>query len=181
MRAFIGIPIPEALIKKISQIQREFKDFDIKFVEPENLHFNLRFLGETEKIPEIKAILKDISTEFKSFEIKVSGLGVFPSKNYIRVVWIGVKDGYQDIVSLAKRINEKLAEIGFKKETRFEPHLTLGRARTGRNKQGLLKKINELETTEIGSMAVNNIVLFQSQLSPKGPTYKEIFSVELHE
>ncbi len=178
MRIFIGIPIPGDLTKKITQIQREFKDFDIKFVEPENLHFNLKFLGETEKVPEIKGILEEISKEFKPFKINISGLGVFPSKNYIRVIWIGIKHGRQDMVSLAQAIDEKLTNIGFKKESRFEPHLTLGRVRTGRNKQSLLEKINI--DAEIGPMVVNKLILFQSQLSPKGPTYKEIFSVELH-
>ena len=37
----------------------------------------------------------------------------------------------------------------------------------------------ELENIEIGTMKVEKLVLFQSKLSPKGPTYEEVFSIEL--
>ena len=44
MRAFIAIEIPEELKVRISKVREDFRDFDIKFVEKENFHFNLKFL-----------------------------------------------------------------------------------------------------------------------------------------
>ncbi len=181
MRAFLGIPISNDLKSEIIKIQDRFSDFDIKFVESENLHFNLKFFKEidNEKVKKLKEILEKISTQFKPFEIEISGTGAFPSKSYIRVIWLGVKQGYQMFKSLVDTIETSLEALGFEKEDRFIPHLTLGRVRSGRNKNELLILIRKLEDVEIGKMMIDKIILFQSKLSPKGPIYEEVFNVEL--
>lgn len=180
MRAFIGIEIPEELKQKIIDLQEKFEDFDIKFVEKENLHFNLKFLGETdeEKIEKIKKILKEITEQFESFEVKVHGMGVFPNKNYIRVVWLGVKEGYQQMLALAESVENAVVSLGFEKG-KFEPHLTLGRVRSGRNRNELLLAIRKNENADIGSFKIKEIKIIESKLSPKGPVYEEIFSAHL--
>ena len=181
MRAFLGISIPEDLKQRIMQIQDNFADFDIKFVEIENLHFNLRFFEEIEddKIEKLRMILEETCKHFEPFEINISGLGTFPNKNYIRVIWIGVKDGYQAFITLAEAIDSALNNLGFLREEKFVPHLTLGRVRSGRNKDELLLTIRKIENMEIGKMIVNEIKLFQSILTPNGPIYKEILSIKL--
>lgn len=181
MRVFIGINISEDLKPKIFQLQNKFSNFDIKFVEPENLHFNLKFFREIEEdqLEKIKKILEEVSKQFEPFEIKITGLGAFPSKNYIRVIWLGVKDGYQIFTSLAETIENYLEAIGFEREKRFIPHLTLGRVRSGRNKNELLILMRELENIEIGSMKIQKIKLFQSKLGPTGPIYEEVFEISL--
>ena len=181
MRAFLGVSIPEDLKQKIMQIHDNFSDFDIKFVETENLHFNLRFFEEIEddRIEELKKSLEEVCKSFEPFEINVTGLGFFPNKNYIRVIWIGVKDGYQAFVALAEAIDNALSNLGFLREEKFVPHLTLGRVRSGRNRDELLLAIRKLEDIEIGKMIVNEIKLFQSKLTPNGPVYKEVFSINL--
>jgi len=178
MRAFLGIPIPENLKSVIEKIQDKFSNFDIKFVELENLHFNLRFFEELKEIDKVKELLESISNQFYPFEIKIAGIGAFPSKNYVRVIWLGVKEGYQDLVNLAEIINNSLENLGFKSEERFVPHLTLGRVRSGRNKNELITLLKELENIEVGKMKVNELILFQSILSPEGPEYKEVFKVK---
>ena len=181
MRAFLGIQIPDNLKAKIIKTQDSFSDFDIKFVESDNLHFNLKFFKEieNEKVKKLKDVLEKISTQFEPFEIKISGIGAFPSKNYIRVIWLGVKQGYQMFKSLVDTIETALEALGFEKENRFIPHLTLGRVRSGRNKNELLILLRKLEDIEIGKMMVDKIILFQSKLSPKGPTYEELFNVKI--
>jgi len=181
MRAFLGISIPENLKQEITQIQDNFSNFDIKFVEPENLHFNLRFFEEIEdeRIEELRKSLGEICKQFEPFEINITGLGAFPSKNYIRVIWIGVKEGYQTFVALVEAIDNALNNLGFMREEKFIPHLTLGRVRSGRNRNELLLTIRKLEDIEIGKMKVDEIKLFQSNLTPNGPVYKEVFSIKL--
>jgi len=181
MRVFLGIDIPNELKQKIIYVQNRFSDFDIKFVEPENLHFNLKFFGDVEekKVEKLKEVLEKICKQFEPFVINISGLGTFPSKNYIRVIWLGVKEGYQTFLSLSQTINNAIETLGFGKENRFVPHLTLGRVRSGRNKNELLVMIRKFEDIEIGKMKVDEIKLFQSKLSPSGPVYKEVFKIEL--
>jgi 2'-5' RNA ligase len=177
MRAFLGISIPDELKPRIESIQDNFYNFDIKFVEKENLHFNLKFFGEIdeEKTKKLKKVLEDICKQFKPFEIKISGVGAFPNRNYVRVIWLGVKDGYQALASLAEMIEKALESMGFETEEKFVPHLTLGRVRSGRNKNELIALLKELENVEIGKMTVDKITLFQSKLSPNGPVYEEVF------
>jgi 2'-5' RNA ligase len=183
MRAFLGIPILEDLKPRIESIQDNFYNFDIKFVEKENLHFNLKFFREIdeEKIEQLKRILEDICKQFQSFEIKISGIGAFPNRNYVRVIWLGVKDGYQALASLAEMIEKALESMGFEIEEKFVPHLTLGRVRSGRNKNELIALLKELENVEIGKMNIDKVILFQSKLSPNGPIYEELFRIKLNE
>ncbi len=181
MRAFLGISVPEALKPEILKVQEKFSEFDIKFVEPENLHFNLKFFREIsdEGIEKLKAVLQDVCKGMKPFEVNVKGLGVFPSKSYIRVLWLGVKEGHDELVSLAENVLNSIESLGFFEDEKFVPHLTLGRVRIVRSKEDMISRINELEDLEIGRMKVEEIVLFQSKLSPSGPKYEEVFKVRL--
>jgi len=180
MRTFVAVLIPEELKDKIINLQNKFSLFDIKLVEKENLHFNLKFLGEVPEssINQIKEKLKIAVKIFEPFKIKIAGVGAFPSKTYIRVIWLGVKDGYQNLLALANSIEDTLAD--FRRENRkFEPHLTLGRIRSGKNKEDLKALVDSMKDFEIGEMEVKEIKLMQSKLSPKGPEYSEVFSVKL--
>jgi 2'-5' RNA ligase len=181
MRAFLGISIPEELKPRIISIQDKFLDFDIKFVEQENLHFNLKFFRELsdDDVERLKKLLDDVCKRFQPFNIKISGVGAFPNKNYIRVLWLGVKDGYQILASLAEMIENSLESLGYESEEKFVPHLTLGRVRSGRNKNEMIVLLKELEDVEIGEMEIKEITLFQSKLSPDGPVYEELFKIIL--
>ncbi len=181
MRAFVGIPIPEKLKPKIVKIQERFSRFDIKLVEPENLHFNLKFIKEIgeDKIEVLKKEIEKVVSIFEPFSLKVASFGVFPNEKYLRVIWLGVKDGKETLIALAKEVNNSLEKFGLRKEAKFVPHLTLGRVRSGKNKEEILRIIEELKDVDIGEMRVEKVVLFKSTLTSKGPIYEEIFSVNL--
>ena len=55
VRFFVSIEIPENVIEKIKEIQRVLPEFEGKFIEPENLHLTLKFLGENseERLKEV--------------------------------------------------------------------------------------------------------------------------------
>ena len=179
MRAFIAVPLPEELREKVQTLQEriEMTDADIKFVGPDELHYNLKFLGEitAEQTEQLKALLNGVASQFEPFNLHAAGFGAFPSKSYARVVWIGAKAGSQELKAMVELLDLKLGEMGFKKEERpFEPHLTVGRVRSSRNKPELLVLLRELENLDIGAFEVRNIVLFESKLGPQGPTYNPV-------
>ena len=178
MRAFLGIPIHGDLKDKIILAQKRFSQFDIKFVEPVNFHFNLKFFSELEegKIEDVKAAVSSACRKYRPFDIKIAGVGAFPSKERARVVWLGVDLGNENLVSLGDSIQKELQNIGFEGEI-FTPHLTLGRVRSFN--ASLSKHIEELEDFEAGIMKVEKIVLFQSTLCPSGPVYGALFNVLL--
>ena len=180
-RGFIAIDINVTpnilnLLKDITN-----SNADIKLVEPQNIHTTLKFLGDVQEdnIDEIEQIMKDSVKEIEPFTLKLSGTGVFPNQNYIRVVWIGIKDA-EIIEIISRSIDERLSQLGFKREKRgFSAHLTIGRVKTAKNKQLLLKAIERYKDFEFSTQEVNSIKLKKSDLTPKGPIYTTLRDVKL--
>jgi RNA 2',3'-cyclic 3'-phosphodiesterase len=181
MRAFLGIPVPDALKEKIVQVQGRLSMFDIKFVEPNNFHFNLKFFGELDeaKIPELKAKIDDACRGVRPFEIRIAGTGAFPNSNFIRVLWLDVKDGREELVSLGEKVQKSIESLGYGAEDRFVPHLTLGRVRSNSDNAAIANAMEKLKDSEIGMMKVDRIVLFRSILGANGPIYEEVFKISL--
>ncbi|MEM3431470.1 MAG: RNA 2',3'-cyclic phosphodiesterase [Candidatus Micrarchaeia archaeon] len=177
MRAFIAIEIPNEIKERLIQFQEEIKTRfkkEVKIVEPENLHFTLKFFPEIDEnaVEKIKDTIKNI--EFDAFEIKCRGLGVFPNENYIRVIWVG-GDSNGKLEEIEKILLERLAAIGFKKEKneKFVAHLTLARVKQKINFKDFLVKHKE---KDFGSFMITKdmIKLKKSQLTPKGPIYSDL-------
>ena len=171
MRLFVGITIEPN--EKIKEILAETKKLGLRTVAEENLHINLKFLGEVDegKMEEIKNAL-DSAKGFGGFEVELMGIGAFPNANFIRVVWIGVKS--DKVVALAKLIDGELTRVGFNKETSYTPHVTL--ARVARKVEGIKSLLSE---DNFGVQTVEEVHLMKSGLSPKGPKYDKIYSVRL--
>ena len=180
-RGFIAIDINATtnLVEFENELART--GADLKLVEPKNIHITLKFLGDVEEdqIDEIEQIMKESVKESKPFAIKLKGTGVFPNENYIKVLWIGIEGG-QIIETIAVNIDERLTKLGFKKEKRgFSPHLTIGRVKTAKNKQILIKTIEDYRDTEFSTEDVKMIKLMKSDLTPKGPIYTTMREVTL--
>lgn len=178
-RCFLAIPINEELKEKIVEIQKKLalSGTDAKFVEKENFHFNLKFFGylTNPEIEKISSVIENVIKNEKQFEIEISGIGTFPSPNSIRVVWLGISKGREQIVQLANNLENAFSKIGIEQENRpFEPHLTLCRIRSPKNIEALKKIIKEEQNINIGKMKISQIILYKSILSKKGPTYTEL-------
>lgn len=184
MRLFVAVNIPEELKDKIAEVQSRLKKvpLDIRWVDNENFHLTLKFLGEVsdqKRESVISAVSKAVKG-FGVFSVSFYGLGVFPNINRPRVVWVGVKEGETKLKELAARIDNELLQYDFEKEKRdFSGHLTLGRVRSLKNISDLSKKIPAYEKTDFGSFAAANVDLMQSNLSPKGARYTCIKSMSI--
>jgi 2'-5' RNA ligase len=180
-RGFIAIDItatPQMITfeKEIAQTGA-----DVKLVELENIHITVKFLGDTDEnhIDAIEQSMKESISKIKPFPITLKGTGVFPNQNYLKVIWIGIMDK-GNIQTIAKAIDTTLAPLGFKKETRgFSPHLTVGRVKTARNKDQLLKVIGHYTETEFTVQKVQSLILKKSDLTPKGPIYTNLREILL--
>lgn len=184
MRCFIAVDIEEKLKTQLEEIQKKIMvcEADIKYVERENIHLTLKFLGniDEEKIEPINKALLRVADEYSPFEIEVGGVGVFPNPSYLRVIWVGISKGQDKLCEIHKRIEENLYPLGFKRENRgFSGHITLGRVKSPRNKAKLVEVLSQLRDVQIGTQTVDSIELKRSQLSPTGPVYTTLRSVEL--
>ena len=148
----------------------------VKPVRKQNFHFTFIFLGETDlqTIDKIKAKLSEL--QFEPIKITYTGIGGFPNSNYARVIWIGIdQEGGQKLISLAEKVISKMIDIGLRADKRFTPHMTLFRIATGKLKieKTILSKYAD-ET--FGSDIIDKIHLKQSNLTPLGPIYSDIFT-----
>lgn len=185
MRTFIAIELSEEIRESLAQIESHLKyaGADVKWVEKNNIHLTLKFLGEIseEKLQQVIAALEIIAKESSAFEISIKDIGAFPKIDYPRVIWVGLDKGTAESKVLAEKIDEVLSKIGIEKESRpFAAHLTIGRVRSPKNKEALKEKIAnyKLLVTSYG-LLVTNITLFQSKLTPRGPIYTKLHESRL--
>lgn len=184
MRLFIAIELSEEIRETLAQAQSHLKyaGGDVKWVERDNIHLTLKFLGETpeEKLERIKNALDEIGKLFKPFEISLKDIGAFPNTNYPRVIWIGLDKGAEESKMLAGRIDEAMSGIGFQKESRpYAAHLTIGRVRSLKNNEALKEKITGYGLRVTGYETISHITLFKSALAPKGPIYTKLHEARL--
>jgi len=180
-RGFIAIDIDS--LSKIVEFENKIKQSGaiVKLVEPKNIHITLKFLGDTdeEQVDEIEEIIKKAVEGIDPFKIQLKSTGVFPNQNYIKVVWVGIYNGDQ-IGIIANKIDEKLSEIGFKKENReFSSHLTIARVKSAINKEQLLQVIDKYKEFEFAEIKVDSIKLIKSELTQKGPIYTTLKEVKM--
>jgi len=175
-RLFLAIPLPYSFHKIVADLHNRLGGFgNLKLVKPENVHLTLKFLGnvDEERIQDIVDRLSLIRDK-PSFNISVFGLGAFPNNKSPRVIWMGVREGFDEIVDMQKEIDSSLESAGFEREARFHPHYTLARVKYLNNKVGLAGFLKEKSSLAFGMHTAERVVLMESMLSPKGPKYSVI-------
>lgn len=184
IRAFISIEIPQEIKEKISLIQEQLRVIEtpISWVRLDSIHLTLKFLGNIpeEQIPDIKKCIVTAVSGISPFKVNVKGGGVFPNLNYPRVIWLGLEDKTDSLFKLQKGIDGCLEKIGFEPEERgFTPHLTLGRVKSLKGKNQLIRTIHIYKDIEVGEIYVDRIKLMRSQLNPAGAIYTVLEKVKL--
>jgi len=176
MRLFAAIPVPDMIKDYAWEIKNKLDDglYDIKWVEYENYHLTLKFLGEVEerKVQAIKDRLQMAAEASPAFSISFGGLGFFPHRNRPRVIWLGARGELAKADFLGERMDTYLQEAGFEEEKKRSFHLTLGRIRSEKNQNQLLQqvgRINEISSTTL--VRINEFYLMESQLFSGGPKY----------
>ena len=107
IRSFIAFDIDnDSVINRIASAQKLLiqTNADLKLVEPKNIHITVRFLGaiNPEMVEKVYAAMKNV--KFTPFNIQLTGLGVFPTTNYPRVVWAGITDGADQLKSIFEQL-----------------------------------------------------------------------------
>ena len=178
-RAFVAVDLDEGFGGRALLPELEGSGADLKLVEPRNIHLTLKFLGETDEalVDGITEAMRQSVRGVAPFEVRFHGLGAFPNRRNIRVVWVGVQ-GAEALVAIAGALEDNLAELGFEKEGRFSPHATLGRLRSRRS-GSLPALLEKYADTPLGKMTVRQLALKKSVLDGRGPTYSTVRQVEL--
>lgn len=178
--------IGEALAARAAELSHELRrraaeaapGAKITWVPADRLHLTIRFIGEVDdgKAPAVCKVLA-APLGVGAFNLTLAGAGAFPKGGPPRVLWVDVTDGRERLRAIEQEVNSRLAPLGIPEEERaYHPHLTLARVReaaglrNARLLEGLMDHI-------VGTVYVVAITLFQSKLSPKGPTYTPLLRI----
>ena len=185
LRTFVAIEIPHEVRDRARQLIERLSptDANVKWVSADQMHWTLKFLGEVEllEVPRICSAVASAVAPLAPFDIEACGAGAFPNPYAPRTVWLGTGEGGEQLVDLHARVDSQLGQLGFRAEKRrFRPHLTLGRVR--RSNVGL-RELGDLITAnadfDAGTSTVFEVVVYSSELGPKGPVYEPLGRVEL--
>jgi len=184
IRSFLAIELPNPILKEIEEVQGDLKSThaDVRWVNPEKIHLTLKFFGNIEelRIDPIFKTIEEVIQNTPPFSLRVRGVGAFPHLKNPRVIWMGLVDGRETLISFQKQIETLLEEIGFQPEDRpFHPHLTLGRMKSSRGKEELVRRVEKFKEEEFGTFQVERVVLFKSDLKPTGPIYTPLRDMQL--
>lgn len=184
MRAFIAIALPELVRTSLANLQRELAQSgaDVKWVSPAQLHLTLKFLDEIteEERQAVEALLGRLAVREAPFILGLAELGAFPSVSAPRVVWVGLSEGADAVMRIAQAIEDEGRTIGLRREARpLSPHLTLGRVRSPRGRQGLSRLLRETRWESPLPWRVSSLTLYQSVLRPDGPQHTILAEIPL--
>jgi len=154
---------------------------DAKWVDPDIMHLTVKFLGEMpdEQSADVCRIVQAVAAAHKSFDLDFEKVGSFGGKS-ARVLWVGAGEGAEQLAALAKDIDEQLGLAGWPTETRkFEGHLTLCRIKNFIAGKKLVKLSEEYADFVAPVTVVDSVVVYQSELTPRGPLYTALGNYKL--
>jgi RNA 2',3'-cyclic 3'-phosphodiesterase len=173
VRAFFGLPLPEEHRAELGGYLAECVAFapDFRWVPPANLHLTVRFIGSIERqlVDEIADGLAQAS--LRGFDLELGELGTFKRGRLVRVVWLALAGGSEPARILAAQVEAACVQAGLEAEKRpFQPHLTVARARARFG--AALPSLQP--APRLGPWTADELVLYQSHLSPKGSVYEPL-------
>jgi 2'-5' RNA ligase len=178
MRLFVSVGL-DGLAAEVETVQELFEGAGgLNFTDPGQTHVTLKFLGETDerRLPELTDELAAAVDEsgVDPFAAEVGGLGVFPDLGYISVVWVGVREGSEQLTDLHEAIEDRTTALGFDpKDHEFTPHATLARMDHAGDKDRV-QSVVENRDPDVGRLRVEEVRLTESTLTPDGPEYSTV-------
>jgi 2'-5' RNA ligase len=183
-RLFVAVEIGDESRTRLCGLQERLRDtgFRARWVAAAQFHITLCFLGSVRvsRVPEIQAVIAAALSGVGAFGCALRGAGWFGRRQAPRVLWAGVGEGADVLITAQAGIAEGLQNLGLELETRdYTPHVTLARIRSPRPCRTLANRLEEEQATNLGRFEVERIVLMRSELTPKGPTYGVVGVVPL--
>jgi len=179
VRLFVALDLPEAVRRALAELIANLKPKSrgARWVQPENLHITLKFIGHVgnEKLSPIQSELSSIPAA-QPIELHFRGMGFFPNERRPRAFWCGVA-GSPNLAELAADINRALAPLGIEAETRpFTPHLTLARFKSDEGVREMVHAAKDMKSTDFGAATETNFHLYESLLKSTGAQYNRVAS-----
>lgn len=176
IRTFLALDLDEHILDGLCNAQRELTDpaDKIKWVERENLHVTLKFLGD---VPEdlLATVCNSVAraaAAVPSFDFDVRGLVCTPTYGPLRMVWGLVADNSGLMSILHDELDKALSPLGLKAENRdFHPHITLARIKYVKTPARFRAAVQLYQDFDFGVQGADQVSAYNSQLTDAGPVY----------
>ncbi|MCT8137280.1 RNA 2',3'-cyclic phosphodiesterase [Anaerobacillus sp. CMMVII] len=178
---FIAVPADKIVKEKLANwVKREGPPFQ-KFVDQDDYHITLVFLGAVEPLmlEKLKTKLEIIAKEHQQFLLTLESIGSFGQKQAPRVFWASVEKE-KKLYDLQAEVYKTCQELGFKLEKReFSPHITIARKYLGEGSyvDEQLKRTFQ-SSFKKETWTVSSFVIYQTHLK-RTPKYEVIASFDL--
>jgi len=182
VRLFVSVDL-DGLGEAVADAQEPFRGLPgLNPTDPEQAHVTMKFLGEDDH--DLEALSDAVgqavdAADVAPFETRFEGLGVFPSLEYISVVWLGVDEGSEELTALHEALEDETTDLGYDPERHdFTPHVTLARMDHAAAKEDVQHAVREPHP-EVGRLRVEELRLTESTLTRDGPEYTTVERFEL--
>jgi len=171
IRSFIAVAVSVEVRQALAELQTTLRrrGLSLRWVQRENLHFTLKFLGTIDpgRVEPMGEALCELASKNSPFEITLGGLGAFPNLRAPRVLWVGLRAGTESLVALAQEVSAMVETFPTEADNKtFKPHLTIARIKERRPRPlGIPEK---LLRASFGSCVCDRVLLMQSVLAPGG-------------
>jgi RNA 2',3'-cyclic 3'-phosphodiesterase len=176
-RIFIAIDISDearaAVADYIDRFIIDFPRVKIAWERPEKLHFTIRFLGDIDeiKLANVGGMVETVANQFTLFSVRIVETGVFPHYKNPKVLWLGPKQGSEEMMKINAEIEYQLEHGGFTPEKRrFHPHLTIARIKDQEKSRTLVRVHRQRQFEPIVFNAAG-IMVYESKLQRTGSEY----------
>ncbi len=177
LRCFVAVALPDFARDAVSAAQDSLRTHvprGLRWERPENLHLTLKFLGDVaaDQVPAVCEACARVAARHAPTHLLAGPLDAFPNPRRPRVVVMRLEEGDGGISRVARDLEAEMERLGFARESRpFHPHVTLARARRDWRPEDLTPHLDRLEPPSAPAIPVDDITLFESELSPRGSTY----------
>jgi RNA 2',3'-cyclic 3'-phosphodiesterase len=184
-RTFIAIDPGKEIRARLVSLQEVLAraETEVKWVERENLHVTLLFLGEVDErdLPAVCKAVAEVAAQTLTFPMGVQTVGCFPNPRRPRTLWAGVGEGSQALCTLHDALEPPLLELGCyrREERQFTPHITLGRVKSDRPTDKLATALARNAGWQGGETLVREVHVMGSELTPQGPVYTVLSRAKL--
>jgi 2'-5' RNA ligase len=175
LRTFIAIDVDKPVRDRLIAMQEKLAraGVPVKWVEPDNLHLTLLFLGEVEfrEAPAVCRAVAEACAQMSAFPMDVEGVGCFPNSRRPRVLWAGIGAGAEEVSALHDALEPPLMEQGcYRREERgYTPHITLGRIKSEQSADDLVIALTKQAGWHAGTTLVREVLVMSSDWKGTGP------------
>ncbi len=187
-RSFIAIELPReiqrAIVADTAALQSALPKPLVRWVGENNLHITLKFLGDVSpaNLEKLAEALQGETTKHAPFDLSLERIGAFPNSKKARVLWIGI-EAPADLGTLQHCVEGVATRLSYPAEERpFSPHLTIGRVNQNASTAdlaGIRAALEGCRVGLVGTVRVDAIHIFKSDLLPGGSVYTHLYAMPL--